>query len=153
MRVLLINPFYPISETPSPPLGLAYLAPKAITATVSMNIQAALTPDGSVVGFALLLSTLAAVIFGTAPAWSLSRTDVNSLLQRPGHGRTRARFRGGLVVIQEIFGVNPHIRSVVDRYASFGYRAIAPALFDRVERNVELVTDDDDPCAWTFRPA
>jgi carboxymethylenebutenolidase len=43
-----------------------------------------------------------------------------------------------VVIIQEIFGVNPHIRSVVDRYASFGYRSIAPALFDRVERNVEL---------------
>jgi carboxymethylenebutenolidase len=43
-----------------------------------------------------------------------------------------------IVVIQEIFGVNEHIRSVVDRYASFGYHAIAPALFDRVERGVEL---------------
>ncbi len=43
-----------------------------------------------------------------------------------------------VVIIQEIFGVNPHIRSVVDRYASFGYRSIAPALFDRVERGVEL---------------
>ena len=46
-----------------------------------------------------------------------------------------------VVIIQEIFGVNPHIRSVVDRYASFGYRAIAPALFDRVERGVELNYD------------
>jgi predicted permease len=86
-------------------LGLAYLGPKAITATVSMNIQAALTPDGSVVIFALLLSTLAAVIFGTAPAWSLSKADVNSLLQRPGHGRTKARFRGGLVVIQTALSI------------------------------------------------
>ena len=43
-----------------------------------------------------------------------------------------------VVIIQEIFGVNPHIRSVVDRFASFGFRAIAPALFDRVERGVEL---------------
>jgi carboxymethylenebutenolidase len=48
-----------------------------------------------------------------------------------------------IVVVQEIFGVNPHIRSVVDRYASFGYHAIAPALFDRVERGVEL--DYDGP--------
>jgi carboxymethylenebutenolidase len=46
-----------------------------------------------------------------------------------------------VVVVQEIFGVNAHIRSVVDRYASFGYRAIAPALFDRVERGVELDYD------------
>jgi predicted permease len=86
-------------------LGLAYLAPKAITATVSMNIQAALTPDGSVVVFALLLSTLAVVLFGTAPAWSLSKADVTTLLQRPGHARTRARFRGGLVVIQTALSI------------------------------------------------
>jgi len=43
-----------------------------------------------------------------------------------------------LVVIQEIFGVNPHIRSVADRYAAMGLHTIAPALFDRAERNVEL---------------
>jgi carboxymethylenebutenolidase len=51
--------------------------------------------------------------------------------------------RGGLVVIQEIFGVNPHIRSVADRFAQAGFYAVAPALFDRVKRNVEL-TDADD---------
>jgi carboxymethylenebutenolidase len=48
-----------------------------------------------------------------------------------------------VVVIQEIFGVNEHIRSVVDRFASFGYHAIAPALFDRVEPGVELDYDTD----------
>jgi carboxymethylenebutenolidase len=47
-----------------------------------------------------------------------------------------------IVIVQEIFGVNAHIRSVVDRYAEFGYRAIAPALFDRTERGVELGYDD-----------
>mgnify|MGYP003845982605 CR=1 FL=1 len=46
--------------------------------------------------------------------------------------------RGAIIVIQEIFGVNAYVRSVVDQYASFGYRAIAPALFDRGERGVEL---------------
>ncbi len=46
--------------------------------------------------------------------------------------------RGGLVVIQEVFGVNPHIRSVADGYANDGYRVIAPAIFDRAERDVEL---------------
>jgi carboxymethylenebutenolidase len=51
--------------------------------------------------------------------------------------------RGGVVVIQEIFGVNEHIRAVVDRYAAQGYLAIAPALFDRVERGVELGYDAD----------
>jgi len=46
--------------------------------------------------------------------------------------------RGAIVVVQEIFGVNSHIRSVTDGYAADGYLAIAPALFDRVERNVDL---------------
>jgi len=50
--------------------------------------------------------------------------------------------RGGLVVIQEIFGVNPHVRSVADRYAAAGYVALAPAFFDPVERGVELDYDD-----------
>jgi len=46
--------------------------------------------------------------------------------------------RGGLVVVQEIFGVNAHIRAVCDGYAADGYLAIAPALFDRYEPGVEL---------------
>jgi len=48
----------------------------------------------------------------------------------------------GMVVLQEIFGVNPHIRNVTDHYAGLGYLAIAPALFDRAEYNVELAYDD-----------
>jgi carboxymethylenebutenolidase len=44
----------------------------------------------------------------------------------------------GLVVVQEIFGVNAHIRSVADGYAKDGFLAVAPALFDRIERGVEL---------------
>jgi carboxymethylenebutenolidase len=46
--------------------------------------------------------------------------------------------RGGIVVLQEIFGVNHHIRSIADLYASQGYVAIAPALYDRVNPGVEL---------------
>jgi len=46
--------------------------------------------------------------------------------------------KAAVVVIQEIFGVNAHIRSVVDRYAELGLHTIAPALFDRIERDVEL---------------
>ena len=46
--------------------------------------------------------------------------------------------RGRLVVIQEIFGVNGHIRDVCERFAAQGYAALAPALFDRLERGVEL---------------
>jgi carboxymethylenebutenolidase len=52
--------------------------------------------------------------------------------------------RGAVVVIQEIFGVNSHIRSVADGYAAAGYAAIAPQIFDRVERNVELGYEPDD---------
>jgi carboxymethylenebutenolidase len=45
--------------------------------------------------------------------------------------------KGGLVVIQEIFGVNSHIRSVCDRYAALGYTAVAPAVFDRYVPNFQ----------------
>ncbi len=45
--------------------------------------------------------------------------------------------RGAIVVVQEIFGVNSHIRSVADGYAADGYVAIAPALFDRVTRDYQ----------------
>ena len=46
--------------------------------------------------------------------------------------------RAGLVVIQEIFGVNGHIRSVCDRYAQTGFLVVAPALYDRIETGIEL---------------
>jgi carboxymethylenebutenolidase len=48
---------------------------------------------------------------------------------------------GALVVVQEIFGVNAHMRSVADGYAAAGYVAVAPAFFDPVERGVELGYD------------
>jgi carboxymethylenebutenolidase len=50
---------------------------------------------------------------------------------------------GGLVVIQEIFGVNHHIRAVTDRFAAQGYVSIAPALFDRAKRGVDIGYDED----------
>jgi len=50
--------------------------------------------------------------------------------------------RGGIVVIQEIFGVTRHIRAVADSYAAAGYEAIAPALFDRVEKHVDVPYTD-----------
>ena len=46
--------------------------------------------------------------------------------------------RGGVVLLQEIFGVNEHIRSVAAQFAELGYGVVAPALFDRVERGVSL---------------
>ncbi|MDB5500450.1 MAG: hypothetical protein JWR89_352 [Tardiphaga sp.] len=52
-------------------------------------------------------------------------------------GTPRGTPRGAVVVIQEIFGVNHHIRTVCDRFAVQGYVAIAPAIFDRIERNFQ----------------
>lgn len=49
--------------------------------------------------------------------------------------------KGGIVVVQEIFGVNAHIRAVTDDFAAQGYTAIAPAFFDFVENDVELAYD------------
>jgi carboxymethylenebutenolidase len=51
--------------------------------------------------------------------------------------------KGGIVVVQEIFGVTAHIRDVADGFAKQGYTAIAPAFFDHVENDVEL--DYDKP--------
>jgi carboxymethylenebutenolidase len=52
--------------------------------------------------------------------------------------------KGGVVVIQEIFGVNHHIRSVCDRVAEAGYAAVAPALFDRITRDFECGYTPDE---------
>jgi carboxymethylenebutenolidase len=74
--------------------------------------------------------------------------DMTRLTAADGHGLDAYEVRpddahATVVIVQEIFGVNAHIRSVVDRYAALGYHAIAPALFDRVEQGVEL--DYDGP--------
>ena len=52
--------------------------------------------------------------------------------------------RGAIIVIQEIFGVNTHIRSICDRLAADGYTAIAPALFDRIERDFQSGYSPDE---------
>lgn len=49
--------------------------------------------------------------------------------------------KGGLVILQEFFGVNAHIRQMTDEFARSGYLAVAPAIFDRIERGVELGYD------------
>ncbi|MEZ5462146.1 dienelactone hydrolase family protein [Dokdonella sp.] len=61
---------------------------------------------------------------------------IGAYLAQPEHAP-----RGGIVVAQEIFGVNAHIRSLVDRFAAHGYCAIAPAFFDHLETGVELDYD------------
>jgi len=53
-------------------------------------------------------------------------------------GESSGAVRGAIVLIQEIFGVNSHIRAVADDYATQGYQVVAPALFDRVQPNLEL---------------
>ena len=62
--------------------------------------------------------------------------------------------RGAIVVLQEIFGVNSHIRSVADRVAQSGYLAIAPATFARVKAGVELgYTDADMQAGFALKTA
>ena len=58
---------------------------------------------------------------------------IGAYLAKPGGAP-----KGGIVVVQEIFGVNAHVRSVADCFAASGYVAIAPAFFDHVESGVEL---------------
>jgi carboxymethylenebutenolidase len=59
----------------------------------------------------------------------------------------------GLVVVQEIFGVNSHMRTVADRFAAAGYLCIAPALFDRVRPGIELgYTPEDVAQGRALRP-
>ena len=55
--------------------------------------------------------------------------------------------RGAVVVVQEIFGVNTHIRAVADSYALAGFLAVAPSTFDRVQKGVEIgYTPEDMAC-------
>ena len=55
--------------------------------------------------------------------------------------------KGAVVVLQEIFGVNSHIRSVADGYANDGYLAVAPSTFHRVKPGVEMGYSQDDMSA------
>jgi len=65
----------------------------------------------------------------------------------------KGRPRGGLIVVQEIFGINSHIQSVADGYAADGYLAIAPAFFDRAQRGVDLgYTQADIEIGRTYIP-
>jgi len=71
-------------------------------------------------------------------------SEFTTLMARDGHefrswlAAPPGRPRGAIVVVQEVFGVNSHIRAVTDDFAARGYVAIAPSFFDRVRRGVEL---------------
>jgi carboxymethylenebutenolidase len=75
--------------------------------------------------------------------------EFNRLMARDGHqfdawlAPATGTARGAVVILQEIFGVNSHIRAVADGFAAEGYVTIAPSLFDRVRRNVELTYDKE----------
>jgi carboxymethylenebutenolidase len=58
--------------------------------------------------------------------------------------RPKGEAIGALVLVQEIYGINAHIRSVADGYAKDGFLVIAPAIFDRFERGVELKYEGED---------
>ncbi len=58
--------------------------------------------------------------------------------------RTDGAPRGAVVVLQEIFGVNSHIRAVADWYAAHGYLAVAPSTFARVQQGVDLGYGEED---------
>jgi predicted permease len=84
---------------------VAFLATNAAAEMLPTTIAFDLSPDASVVGFVLLLSALAAFLFGTAPAWILSGVNLTQALGRTGQGRTKALFRGGLVATQSALSV------------------------------------------------
>ncbi len=70
--------------------------------------------------------------------------EFTTIMARDGHefqawlAAPSGRAHGALLVIQEIFGINAHIRALTDSFAAEGYTAIAPSLFDRVRRGIEL---------------
>src|SRR5215472_15630410 len=76
--------------------------------------------------------------------------EYSTLMARDGHefqawlAAPSGRARGAVVVLQEIFGVNGHVRAVTDGFAAEGYTAIAPSLFDRVRRGIELGYSEAD---------
>jgi len=62
--------------------------------------------------------------------------------------------RGAVVVLQEIFGINSHIRAVTERFAARGYLAVAPALFARVQPHVDLgYTPEDMQAGFALKTA
>lgn len=66
-----------------------------------------------------------------------SRQRIGAWLARPA-----GKPKGGVIVVQEIFGVTPHIRDVTERFATAGYTAVAPAFFDYIDHDIDLAYDN-----------
>ena len=77
--------------------------------------------------------------------------EFTTIMARDGHefqtylAAPTGKPRGAIVVLQEIFGVNSHIRSVTDGFAAEGYTAIAPSLFDRIRRRPGALQQTNAP--------
>jgi carboxymethylenebutenolidase len=126
-----------------------------IPASVGQQAEAMMTMAGAILPPPLELSSIAMLYEATGgvelrglaqpepePPRTLTATDghvFDAYVARP-----RRQARSAVVVIHEIFGLNSHIRAICDRLAGEGYLAIAPALFDRAERGVELAYSPDD---------
>jgi carboxymethylenebutenolidase len=80
----------------------------------------------------------------------LSLSHLETLMARDGHAfqayiaNPAGHVRGAVVVLQEIFGLTTHIRNMADSYAAEGYLAVAPALFDRVRRDLVLGSSPEE---------
>src|SRR3954470_20117208 len=76
--------------------------------------------------------------------------ESTTLMARDGHEfnawmcKAQGTPRGAIVICQEIFGMNHHIRSLADGFAAEGYLTIAPCLFDRIRRGIELGYTEKD---------
>ena len=83
-------------------------------------------------------------------------TETISLKAADGHelqayvAKPEGMAKGGIVVLQEIFGLTDHIRSSTEKFAAEGYLAIAPAMFDRVETGMVLDYSDFDTARATM---
>jgi carboxymethylenebutenolidase len=83
-------------------------------------------------------------------------TETVSLTAEDGHkldayvAHPDGKPKGGIVVIQEIFGLTEHIRAMTEKFAAEGYLAVAPAMFDRVEKNTVVDYDDFEKAISTM---
>src|SRR5262245_8282455 len=99
--------------------------------------------------FRAALTTACAIAIRNVPPapriyWRKKMGEMVRLRARDGHeldayvAEPKEKAKGGVVIVQEIFGVTEHIERVADQYAAEGFMTIAPAMFDRIERDITL---------------